>query len=122
MLPILSKQRPRPHPDLPPCVPPHPTCCPHPILIFGRLCLGGRGFLGCLVIPILTLPCCLPPWPKQEERIRRGDDLRLQMAIEESKRETGGQEEVSVWGAPSAPLRCVHVTGVHAGLVLWPLL
>ena len=32
----------------------------------------------------------------QEERIRRGDDLRLQMAIEESKRETAGQEEVSV--------------------------
>uniref|UniRef100_G3ULB9 Epsin 1 n=1 Tax=Loxodonta africana TaxID=9785 RepID=G3ULB9_LOXAF len=29
----------------------------------------------------------------QEERIRRGDDLRLQMAIEESKRETGSKEE-----------------------------
>ncbi|XP_060032115.1 epsin-1 isoform X2 [Erinaceus europaeus] len=32
----------------------------------------------------------------QEERIRRGDDLRLQMAIEESKRETGGREESSL--------------------------
>ncbi|NP_001399312.1 epsin-1 isoform 20 [Mus musculus] len=32
----------------------------------------------------------------QEERIRRGDDLRLQMAIEESKRETGGKEESSL--------------------------
>ncbi|XP_058530869.1 epsin-1 isoform X2 [Ochotona princeps] len=57
----------------------------------------------------------------QEERIRRGDDLRLQMAIEESKRETGGQEESSLmdladvftapappvaadpWGAPAMP-------------------
>ncbi|XP_023378564.1 epsin-1 isoform X2 [Pteropus vampyrus] len=32
----------------------------------------------------------------QEERIRRGDDLRLQMAIEESRRETGGQGESSL--------------------------
>ncbi|XP_004866671.1 epsin-1 isoform X2 [Heterocephalus glaber] len=32
----------------------------------------------------------------QEERIRRGDDLRLQMAIEESKRDTGGKEESSL--------------------------
>ncbi|KAM5208946.1 epsin-1 isoform 2-T2 [Hipposideros larvatus] len=45
----------------------------------------------------------------QEERIRRGDDLRLQMAIEESKRETGGQEESSlmdladVFTAPAPP-------------------
>uniref|UniRef100_A0A8C2RMG1 ENTH domain-containing protein n=1 Tax=Capra hircus TaxID=9925 RepID=A0A8C2RMG1_CAPHI len=45
----------------------------------------------------------------QEERIRRGDDLRLQMAIEESKRETAGQEESSlmdladVFTAPAAP-------------------
>ncbi|XP_055410192.1 epsin-1 isoform X2 [Bubalus kerabau] len=44
----------------------------------------------------------------QEERIRRGDDLRLQMAIEESKRETAGQEESSlmdladVFTAPAA--------------------
>ncbi|XP_017502696.1 epsin-1 isoform X3 [Manis javanica] len=45
----------------------------------------------------------------QEERIRRGDDLRLQMAIEESRRETGGQEESSlmdladVFTAPAPP-------------------
>ncbi|KAM4825800.1 epsin-1 isoform 4-T4 [Thomomys bottae] len=45
----------------------------------------------------------------QEERIRRGDDLRLQMAIEESKRETGGKEESSlmdladVFSAPAPP-------------------
>ncbi|KAF6077397.1 epsin 1 [Phyllostomus discolor] len=45
----------------------------------------------------------------QEERIRRGDDLRLQMAIEESKRETAGQEESSlmdladVFTAPAPP-------------------
>ncbi|KAJ1073522.1 hypothetical protein K5549_020026, partial [Capra hircus] len=45
----------------------------------------------------------------KEERIRRGDDLRLQMAIEESKRETAGQEESSlmdladVFTAPAAP-------------------
>lgn len=30
----------------------------------------------------------------QEERLRRGDDLRLQMAIEESKREKAKPEEV----------------------------
>lgn len=37
----------------------------------------------------------------QEERLRRGDDLRLQMAIEESKREKTKPEEVCnlfVWG------------------------
>uniref|UniRef100_A0A8D1SM33 Epsin 1 n=2 Tax=Sus scrofa TaxID=9823 RepID=A0A8D1SM33_PIG len=45
----------------------------------------------------------------QEERIRRGDDLRLQMAIEESRRETAGQEESSlmdladVFTAPAPP-------------------
>ncbi|XP_016009663.1 epsin-1 isoform X2 [Rousettus aegyptiacus] len=45
----------------------------------------------------------------QEERIRRGDDLRLQMAIEESRRETGGQGESSlmdladVFTAPAPP-------------------
>lgn len=32
----------------------------------------------------------------QEERLRRGDDLRLQMAIEESKREKPKPEEVRV--------------------------
>lgn len=32
----------------------------------------------------------------QEERLRRGDDLRLQMAIEESKREKLKPEEVCV--------------------------
>lgn len=57
--------------------------------------LGGRGYSGAQSLR-LTLSCRLPLWPKQEERIRRGDDLRLQMAIEESRRETGGQGEVSV--------------------------
>ncbi|KTG04893.1 hypothetical protein cypCar_00049632, partial [Cyprinus carpio] len=45
----------------------------------------------------------------QEERLRRGDDLRLQMAIEESKREKAKPEESSLmelsgvdpWGAPA---------------------
>ncbi|XP_070822809.1 epsin-1 isoform X3 [Chaetodon trifascialis] len=47
---------------------------------------------------------------EQEERLRRGDDLRLQMAIEESKREKLKPEESSLmelsavdpWGAPAA--------------------
>ncbi|MCJ8728871.1 hypothetical protein PDJAM_G00008780 [Pangasius djambal] len=47
----------------------------------------------------------------EEERLRRGDDLRLQMAIEESKREKAKPEESSLmelsavdpWGAPAAP-------------------
>ncbi|XP_038140454.1 epsin-1 isoform X1 [Cyprinodon tularosa] len=46
---------------------------------------------------------------QQEERLRRGDDLRLQMAIEESKREKPKPEEGSLmelsavdpWGAPA---------------------
>lgn len=33
---------------------------------------------------------------RQEERLRRGDDLRLQMAIEESKREKLKPEEVQL--------------------------
>uniref|UniRef100_A0A3P8SM61 Epsin 1a n=1 Tax=Amphiprion percula TaxID=161767 RepID=A0A3P8SM61_AMPPE len=48
---------------------------------------------------------------QKEERLRRGDDLRLQMAIEESKREKPKPEEsalmelsaVDPWGAPPAP-------------------
>ncbi|XP_035250446.1 epsin-1 isoform X2 [Anguilla anguilla] len=48
---------------------------------------------------------------QKEERLRRGDDLRLQMAIEESKREKPKAEESSLmelsavdpWGAPAAP-------------------
>uniref|UniRef100_A0A3B3R904 Epsin 1a n=1 Tax=Paramormyrops kingsleyae TaxID=1676925 RepID=A0A3B3R904_9TELE len=48
---------------------------------------------------------------EKEERLRRGDDLRLQMAIEESKREKPKPEEGSLmelsavdpWGAPAAP-------------------
>ncbi|KAM9488979.1 epsin-1 isoform 3-T5 [Clarias gariepinus] len=48
---------------------------------------------------------------QEEERLRRGDDLRLQMAIEESKREKAKPEEstlmelstVDPWGAPAAP-------------------
>ncbi|XP_077382655.1 epsin-1 isoform X2 [Festucalex cinctus] len=47
---------------------------------------------------------------EQEERLRRGDDLRLQMAIEESRREKAKPEEsalmelgaVDPWGAPAA--------------------
>uniref|UniRef100_A0A3B5MR27 Epsin 1a n=1 Tax=Xiphophorus couchianus TaxID=32473 RepID=A0A3B5MR27_9TELE len=39
---------------------------------------------------------------QKEERLRRGDDLRLQMAIEESKREKKKPEEVSA--GPSPPL------------------
>ncbi|XP_013868102.1 epsin-1 isoform X1 [Austrofundulus limnaeus] len=47
---------------------------------------------------------------QKEERLRRGDDLRLQMAIEESKREKPKAEEgalmelsaVDPWGAPPA--------------------
>ncbi|XP_054637289.1 epsin-1 isoform X3 [Dunckerocampus dactyliophorus] len=46
---------------------------------------------------------------QKEERLRRGDDLRLQMAIEESKREKAKPEEsalmelsaVDPWGAPA---------------------
>lgn len=55
----------------------------------------GRGCSESPVTQSLTPPR-LPLRVDQEERIRRGDDLRLQMAIEESKRETAGQEEVSV--------------------------
>ncbi|KAI5620425.1 epsin 1 [Silurus asotus] len=48
---------------------------------------------------------------QEEERLRRGDDLRLQMAIEESKREKTKPEESSLmelsavdpWGASAAP-------------------
>ncbi|XP_077431720.1 epsin-1 isoform X2 [Vanacampus margaritifer] len=47
---------------------------------------------------------------EQEERLRRGDDLRLQMALEESRREKAKPEEgalmelgaVDPWGAPAA--------------------
>ncbi|XP_077382656.1 epsin-1 isoform X3 [Festucalex cinctus] len=47
---------------------------------------------------------------QEEERLRRGDDLRLQMAIEESRREKAKPEEsalmelgaVDPWGAPAA--------------------
>ncbi|XP_069551843.1 epsin-1 isoform X1 [Brachyistius frenatus] len=49
---------------------------------------------------------------QKEERLRRGDDLRLQMALEESRREKTKPEEnalmelsaVDPWGAPAAPL------------------
>ncbi|XP_062848613.1 epsin-1 isoform X2 [Trichomycterus rosablanca] len=48
---------------------------------------------------------------QEEERLRRGDDLRLQMAIEESKKEKTKPEESSLmelsaadpWGASAAP-------------------
>lgn len=36
-----------------------------------------------LQLPQLQVHC-----PLQEERLRRGDDLRLQMALEESRRDT----------------------------------
>lgn len=96
-------------PASPSCTAPsrHPrprVCPPHTLSAshfnFPSPCLGGRGSWGggaCRVSPALRL-CplpCLPPPAEQEERIRRGDDLRLQMAIEESRRETAGQEEVS---------------------------
>ncbi|XP_076593381.1 epsin-1 isoform X2 [Chaetodon auriga] len=57
---------------------------------------------------------------EQEERLRRGDDLRLQMAIEESKREKLKPEESSLmelsavdpWGAPAAaPVATVGSAG-----------
>ncbi|EPY89881.1 epsin-1 isoform b [Camelus ferus] len=55
-------------------------------------------------------PCLSPREHDKEEQIRRGDDLRLQMAIEESKREMAGQESSSltnladVFTAPGPPL------------------
>ncbi|XP_076593379.1 epsin-1 isoform X1 [Chaetodon auriga] len=57
---------------------------------------------------------------QKEERLRRGDDLRLQMAIEESKREKLKPEESSLmelsavdpWGAPAAaPVATVGSAG-----------
>ena len=43
---------------------------------------------------VADITVCVCDW--QEERLRRGDDLRLQMAIEESKREKLKPEEVCV--------------------------
>ncbi|XP_071324379.1 epsin-1 isoform X1 [Trachinotus anak] len=56
---------------------------------------------------------------QKEERLRRGDDLRLQMAIEESKREKPKPEEgalmelsaVDPWGAPAAAAATVGSAG-----------
>ncbi|XP_042280086.1 epsin-1 isoform X2 [Thunnus thynnus] len=56
---------------------------------------------------------------EQEERLRRGDDLRLQMAIEESKREKLKPEEsalmelsaVDPWGAPAAGAAAAATVG-----------
>uniref|UniRef100_A0A8C5DHT5 Epsin-1-like n=1 Tax=Gouania willdenowi TaxID=441366 RepID=A0A8C5DHT5_GOUWI len=56
---------------------------------------------------------------KMEERLRRGDDLRLQMAIEESKREKTKPEEgalmelsaVDPWGASAAAAATVGSAG-----------
>lgn len=95
------------HPDSDLAPPPCPFTshlCPHPIVIFSRLVwVGASGAMhfwgrGCSESPVTQslTPPRLPLRVDQEERIRRGDDLRLQMAIEESKRETAGQEEVSV--------------------------
>ncbi|XP_035528502.1 epsin-1 isoform X2 [Morone saxatilis] len=60
---------------------------------------------------------------EQEERLRRGDDLRLQMAIEESKREKLKPEEsalmelsaVDPWGAPAAAAAAATATVGSAG-------
>ncbi|XP_030013764.1 epsin-1 isoform X1 [Sphaeramia orbicularis] len=56
---------------------------------------------------------------QKEERLRRGDDLRLQMAIEESKREKAKPEEgalmelsaVDPWGGPTASTASVDSAG-----------
>ncbi|XP_053182397.1 epsin-1 isoform X2 [Scomber japonicus] len=60
---------------------------------------------------------------QKEERLRRGDDLRLQMAIEESKREKAKPEEgalmelsaVDPWGAPAAAAGTAPATVGSAG-------
>ncbi|XP_035528503.1 epsin-1 isoform X3 [Morone saxatilis] len=60
---------------------------------------------------------------QKEERLRRGDDLRLQMAIEESKREKLKPEEsalmelsaVDPWGAPAAAAAAATATVGSAG-------
>nr|XP_061789800.1 epsin-1-like [Nerophis lumbriciformis] len=60
---------------------------------------------------------------QEEERLRRGDDLRLQMAIEESKREKAKPEEsalmelsaVDPWGAPAAAAAAPTPTVGSAG-------
>ena len=70
-------------------------------------------------------PSLTPPRPPlrldQEERIRRGDDLRLQMAIEESKRETAGQEEVSVaLGQPGPQVTSMHTAPCSSEAPLCP--
>lgn len=44
--------------------------------------------------PRLCADITMSDW--QEERLRRGDDLRLQMALEESRREKSKPEEVCV--------------------------
>ncbi|EHB13442.1 Splicing factor U2AF 65 kDa subunit [Heterocephalus glaber] len=60
-----------------------------------------------------------------EERIRRGDDLRLQMAIEESKRDTGGKEEPTASCQAGPPL-CLSWLGalvpVISHMCLWQLM
>nr|XP_057912050.1 epsin-1 isoform X2 [Doryrhamphus excisus] len=56
---------------------------------------------------------------QKEERLRRGDDLRLQMAIEESKREKAKPEEsalmelsaVDPWGAPATAAAGIPAVG-----------
>ncbi|XP_029958246.1 epsin-1 isoform X3 [Salarias fasciatus] len=60
---------------------------------------------------------------QKEERLRRGDDLRLQMAIEESKREKPKPEEsalmelsaVDPWGGPTAAAAAATATVGSAG-------
>ncbi|KAJ8355015.1 hypothetical protein SKAU_G00225820 [Synaphobranchus kaupii] len=65
---------------------------------------------------------------QKEERLRRGDDLRLQMALEESRREKAKPEESSLmelsavdpWGAPGAPPTLVLTLGVAGGAAVAP--
>lgn len=63
----------------------------------------------------LLTSMCVCDW--QEERLRRGDDLRLQMAIEESKREKLKPEEVCVCVniCPSVPVLRSFTVGVKEG-------
>ena len=56
---------------------------------------------------MMTSQLCACGW--QEERLRRGDDLRLQMAIEESRREKT-KPEVCVCGDVCV---CTPTRGLH---------
>jgi hypothetical protein len=49
---------------------------------------GQHGCVSCCDVVPITFSLKLALFPLQEERLRRGDDLRLQMALEESRRDT----------------------------------